>query len=479
MRLSSSSHQPAPSPSQTQSSRTANAPCFDNPGLFPLYFETGEVLVEDCAWVSESKTERCAFDGIIDQCPVSCDHCVRNDTLAPTMSSSPTAVPVPTTAHPSTHFSDSPSLSPTKTPNPTAQPTTAAQLAAPSWCRDSSEIFSVSDETGSFTCAWIAESKDDRCSSDEIRTRCPVACDFCLCTNFEGTFETISGEKDCAWVESNHARCYFMTQTRSHCPHICGECPYAIPSMSPTRITFSPTSSPKKSPTKSPKKSPTKSPTKAPTKAPTKSPTKIPTAVPTASPPVRTSSDIQIEMTSATGELMNEENILLLENTLNELLLKDEDILFNNIVCVVQNQEIKETSRKLFKKDRIMLQDTSEYILLVDINVSAEFQPIGEEGTLDAIATEEDAKVEERLEAYFSSEENSDAIITALRDDSTSASDYFSDINNVATIAASSTNDDQDSSDSTSGDNTLVISLSTASACVAIIVIVSLFIYKR
>ena len=184
VRLSSSSHQPAPSPSQTQSSRTANAPCFDNPGLFPLYFETGEVLVEDCAWVSESKTERCAFDGIIDQCPVSCDHCVRNDTLAPTMSSSPTAVPVPTTAHPSTHFSDSPSLSPTKTPNPTAQPTTAAQLAAPSWCRDSSEIFSVSDETGSFTCAWIAESKDDRCSSDEIRTRCPVACDFCLCTNF-------------------------------------------------------------------------------------------------------------------------------------------------------------------------------------------------------------------------------------------------------------------------------------------------------
>ena len=80
-------------------------PCEDNPSTFLVTLSSGNQRYRDCVWVSSNKEDRCAFEGVIDECPQTCE------TFC-----SPTVSPVSPTSSPTLLSNISASKSPTTSP---------------------------------------------------------------------------------------------------------------------------------------------------------------------------------------------------------------------------------------------------------------------------------------------------------------------------------------------------------------------------
>ena len=389
--------------------------CQDHAETFAVKLSSGVLKNKDCGWVSDNAELRCSLEGASSNCPVTCDDCQ------------------------------------VATVNPTTSPTTSPTVSSvtPWFCEDNSESFAVtmsSGQTKNRDCSWASDNRELRCSRDGVSSNCPVTCDSCQCTDYDGKFTTNTDvERDCAWVAANRRRCSFSLEAPFYCPDTCEKCPEANP----------PSTFPSPQPSVSHHPSETR-------------------------PSVQFSSTIPLEMTSTSNGMMSENNISLLQDTLNALLLREEETpTFANIQTTVKNQIVRQVSRRLHTGRHLQ---TESYRHFFDLIVSGEFVPIGMAGTSGSITTEEDAQVYDKLQTYFNDDDHSETLLTALTDTTSSAAVYFRDISSVqyanAAPGSIGTIDDNGGA-SFWKDNMVYIIISSGSACALLIFVIAMLMYTQ
>ena len=389
--------------------------CQDHAETFAVKLSSGVLKNKDCGWVSDNAELRCSLEGASSNCPVTCDDCQ------------------------------------VATVNPTTSPTTSPTVSSvtPWFCEDNSESFAVtmsSGQTKNRDCSWASDNRELRCSRDGVSSNCPVTCDSCQCTDYDGKFTTNTDvERDCAWVAANRIRCSFSLEAPFYCPDTCEKCPDPNP----------PSTFPSPQPSVSHHPSETR-------------------------PSVQFSSTIPLEMTSTSNGMMSENNISLLQDTLNALLLREEETpTFANIQTTVKNQIVRQVSRRLHTGRHLQ---TESYRHFFDLIVSGEFVPIGMAGSSGSITTEEDAQVYDKLHTYFNDDDNSETLLTALTDTTSSAAVYFRDISSVqyanAAPGSIGTIDDNGGA-SFWKDNMMYIIISSGSACALLIFVIAMLMYTQ
>lgn len=271
----------------------------------------------------------------------------------------------------------------------------------------------------------------------------------------------ITGEKkDCDWVGQDLSRCSTYKEARYNCPSICGRCPPAYPSMSPT-ATFFPSGSPSEEPS-------------------------ISTRPSTIRPLVDVKATIQLQLGPVDGSTMSELNKKLFQDTINAW-LKTTDRMKPKLVSVetkITNQIVRKLNRRKRSLRRNLL-DSGDYVLFFDLIVNAQFQPIGAVGQPGSITNAEEANLQVTISTLFSDPNTNDTLIVALTNNTSSAADYFIDMlevtysrNDPNSIGIPVENDgDEDLSFWTN--NRILILAGAIGAAAILVLIVSLFVFGK
>lgn len=186
------------------------------------------------------------------------------------------------------------------------------------------------------------------------------------------------------------------------------------------------------------------------------------------------------------GSTMSEQNKKLLQDTLEAWFstIKSKPEFFN-IQTTILNQNLRQLTNTQQRALRRQLLESGDYILLFDLFVTGQFKPIGVAGQPGSITTAAEANVEGKLKTLFSNSTNSDALILALTNNTSSAADYFSALSEIAF-----TNNDPNSIGTPveKGDNgflsfwdnnRIIIVASAAGGGLILILIVSLFVFGK
>lgn len=272
--------------------QTCGVCCDDDPSYI---FDTNFDLKVSCSWIvrnpgriDKRRSTYCEIPEIFendvnirDACPNSCNMCLSQVTLSPTVSSypslsqapskSPTKSPTvrPTyfpTKNPTKNPTDFPTRDPTKNPtdfptrapsrrptvdptsSPSASPTSIPSSTPTNWCEDDPDyVFRMDFNNFPVKCEWLTLSNKNKrkakyCSRAAIKSACKNACDFCTCQDnwdFRFPLKFIGGvKKNCQWIAKNKKHlllrrakyCYktndmsIGSEIADQCPLSCGYC---------------------------------------------------------------------------------------------------------------------------------------------------------------------------------------------------------------------------------------------------------------
>ena len=195
---------------------------------------------------------------------------------------------------------------------------------------------------------------------------------------------------------------------------------------------------------------------------------------------------IPLKMGPVVGSIMSERNKKLLEDTLGAWFsdIKSRPK-FENIKTSVLNQNLRQFTETRQRALRRQLLESGDYVLLFDLFVTGQFKPIGAAGQPDSITTAAEADVEGKLKALFSDSTNSDTLILALTNNTSSAADYFSAVSEIAFTSNDPNSigtpvEKGDDGDLSFWDNNrIIIVASAAGGGLIFILIISLFVFGK
>jgi len=207
--------------------------CLDSVDNFDVTKPDGSVISgRDCTWVGEHSF-RCDFDGIIENCPATCDACpdecinsVDSFDVTKPDGSLISGIDCAWVGGLSWRCDFDGAIE--------NCPATCHDECQPAECVDSIDTFDVIKPNGSVMsgrdCAWVGE-HSFRCNFDGAVENCPATCNVCSleCAGTTYNFDVtkpngdVITDRDCVWVGEHSFRCDFDGAIEN-CPVTCNAC---------------------------------------------------------------------------------------------------------------------------------------------------------------------------------------------------------------------------------------------------------------